>query len=196
MGGCTTMSIHFDPVEARFVKISVTRNGTRIDEIEVFEPPAAVPVAVTHLPDINDNGTSELAVLAVAPGDIASVSVRDSETKEWISEVVFQSQGRTPVGLAGVVDAGGNPAIAVLFRKPNGQGIVRLRDALTGAWIRQMYFFGDAWEVEAITSQDSDMDGVSEIAVLGNADDGSRSAIQIRDAETGEPFNWIELPVE
>jgi hypothetical protein len=186
---------------------SSTRFTGSIDEVRIYGRALAeyeirllaassAYIGVTSLSDSNNNGTLELAILKENSDDTASVIIKDSETKEWISEVQFQSLDRTPIGVAGVVDSTGYPAVAVLFRKPNGQGVVQLRDALTGQWIHQMYFFGSEWEVESITSQDSDMNGISEIAVLGNSDDGTRSAIQIKDAETRELVKWIELPME
>jgi hypothetical protein len=152
-------------------------------------------VDVASVADLNRNGTPELATLRVEADGSVLVIVRDSETKELISEIGFDSAGRTPLALTGIVDSTG-PGIAVLFRKPNGQGVVHIRDALTGQWVHQLYFFGELWEVEAISSHDSDGDGVSEIAVLGNYDDGSRAAIQVKDAETREKVNWIELSIE
>lgn len=146
--------------------------------------------------DLNRNGTPELATLRVYADDMALVIVKDSETKELIGEIVFDSPGLTPLAVAGVVYDTVRPAVAVLFRKPSGQGIVQLRDAQTGAWIHQIYFFGEPWEVVEMTIQDGDGDGVSEIAVLGEFDDGSRTAIQIKDAASRLPVKWIELPVD
>jgi hypothetical protein len=125
-----------------------------------------------------------------------AVVIKNSRTKALISEVMFRSPERTPVGVASVMDSTGYPAVAVLLMKPNGQGIVQLRDALTGAWIHQIDFSGSVWEVQAITSPDADRDDVPEVAVPGNSDDGTRSAIRVEDAATREPVNGIELPVE
>lgn len=169
----------------------------KTDFSDRFGPLAGAIVRdVAGITDLNRNGTTELATLRAYPDDTASVVLKDSLTKEWLGEIDFVSPDRTPLGLAGVVDASGRPGIAVLFRKPNGQGIVQIRDALTGEWIHEIYFFGELWEVEAISSQDADGDGVSEVAVLGRLDDGSRAAIQVKDADSRLQFNWIELPME
>jgi hypothetical protein len=151
---------------------------------------------VASLPDINSAGGSELAAMQVHSDDTASVIIKDSVTKQFVNEITFKSPENVPIGLAGVELGAGNPAVAVLFRAPTGQGVVQLRHAVTGAWINQMRFFGELWEVKSIASQDSDMDGVSEIAVLAELDDGTRAALLIKDADTEQPLNWIELPVE
>ena len=49
---------------------------------------------------------------------------------------------------------------------------------------------------KAITSQDLDLDGVSEISVRAVRDDGTSAVIQIKDSMTDEPIKWIGRPVD
>jgi hypothetical protein len=48
--------------------------------------------------------------------------------------------------------------------------------------------------VRDTASQDLDADGSSELSVLAEADDGSASAVQIKDPRTGNQVQWIGLP--
>ena len=56
-----------------------------------------------------------------------------------------------------------------------------------------MQCFGKDWYVVALTSLDSNGDGVSDLAVLGVRDDGTVAAVQVRDASTGQALNWIDF---
>jgi len=153
---------------------------------------------LSSLPDINGNGTPELALLRQRPNGRVEVLIKDSASKATIRTVTFNSQDLTPLGIAPLNDINGNasPEVALLLRKANGQGIARIRDALTGQWIHQIPFVGKAWDVLALTSQDSDRDGVSELSVLAVKDDASAAGVQIRDAATREPVNWVPFPTE
>ncbi len=82
----------------------------------------------------------------------------------------------------------------MLFRKANGQAVVQIRDAGTGRWIHQMQFFGRDWYVVALTSLDSNGDGVPDLAVLAVRDDGMAAAVQVRDASSVQALNWIDFP--
>ena len=81
--------------------------------------------------------------------------------------------------------------------QPRWQRIVPvvIRDAETGAYLGSISFFGKNWQTKAITSQDLDGDGVSEISVLAEKDDGTEVVIQLKDSITGDEMKWIELPL-
>ena len=153
--------------------------------------------ALTTLPDINGNDTPELAALGTLSDGIPQVVIKDSDTKELINVITFGVSAKTPTGITSLLDINGNgsPEVAVLLVKPNGTGRVVVRDAKTGARVGAMSFFGKNWEAKAITSQDLDGDGVSEISVLAEKDDGTEIVIQLKDSITGDEMNWIELPV-
>lgn len=198
MGGCRTLSIRFDPVETRFVKISVTGNGTRIDEIEVFGPPVAEAVDVITLSDMNRNDTPELAVLRRLADGSPEIAIKDSMTKETVNTITMAPTDQQLAGIAEVLDMDGNghPEIAVLFVQANGRARVVVKDAMTGLWLNEFLFFDRDWTAKSITTQDGDGDGVSEIVVLAERDDGSLAAVFLKDALSGEPFNWVGLPAE
>jgi hypothetical protein len=151
------------------------------------------------LDDINGNGRPELAALRTLLDGTPEIVIKDSDTKQLISELPLpQATDGVATGLTGLLDINGNstPEVAVLMVLPSGQGLVKIKDRETGTWIGQIRFFGSEWQAKAITSQDLDLDGVSEISVLAVRKDGTRSAIQIKDSLSGEPVNWIELPVD
>lgn len=155
-------------------------------------------LALTDVADVNGNGTPELAALRQQSDGTLDVLVKDGVTKQAVSAVSFGQPGLPAVDLTAIddIDGNGRAEVAVLLRKPNGQGIAQIRDAYAGTWIQQMPFVGTAWEVQAITSQDSNLDGVPELSVLAVSDDGARVGVQIRDAITGEQVNWLGFPAD
>ena len=154
-------------------------------------------VDLTNLPDINGNGSPELAALRILSDGAPNIIVTDSDTNEHIKEISFDASAKTPKGITGLLDINGNgsPEVAVLLVKPNGTGQVVIRDAETGAYLGSTSFFGKNWQAKAITSQDLDGDGVSEISVLAEKDDGTEVVIQLKDSITGDEMNWIQLPL-
>jgi hypothetical protein len=155
-------------------------------------------ISSISIADINHNGTPELAILQGLSDDWSQVVIKDSDTKELINTVHFGPANDEPVGLTSILDMNGNgtPELAVLFVRDDGKGRVVIRDSVTAEWINQIPFFGRKWEVISISSQDSDLDGVSEISVMAITDDGTRAAVQLKDALTGDSVNWLGLPVE
>ena len=153
-------------------------------------------VDVTSIPDINGNGSPELAALRTLPDGAPNIIVIDSDTNDQIKEITFDASAKTPTGITGLLDINGNgsPEVAVLLVKPNGTGQVVIRDAETGAYLGAISFFGKNWQAKAITSQDSDGDRVSEISVLAEKDDGTEVVMQLKDSVSGDEMNWIELP--
>lgn len=156
---------------------------------------------LTWMADANGNGTAELAAMRTLVNGATEVVVTDSVTKQEIRRLRFELEGAEAIDLTGILDLNGNGTseIAVLFRKPSGQGIVQLRDAGTGAWIHQMAFFGRDWTVDALVDLDLDGDSYSEIAVLAALDDigldGSRTVgVQVRQAMTGWQVAWVGFP--
>ena len=152
---------------------------------------------IAVLEDSNGDGHPELATLFTLADGTAKVVIKDGVTKVSINTFDFLGPlgAATAIGVAGLGDlsSDGSSDVAVLFRKANGQAVVQLRDAGTGRWLHQMQFFGSDWHVVAVTSFDSNGDGVPDLAVLGVRDDGTAVAVQVRDASTGQALNWIDF---
>ena len=70
---------------------------------------------------------------------------------------------------------------------------MQIRDAGKGRWLHQMQCFGKDWYVVALTSLDSNGDGVPDLAVLGVRDDGTAGAVQVHDASTGQALNSTDF---
>ncbi len=152
---------------------------------------------VARIADANGNGTPELAALRTLPDGTAEVIVKDTATKEqYIRGLPFAVPGALEIDVAGVLDMNGNgtPEVAVLLRKPNGQGVVQIRDAGTGKWITQMMFVGADWEVRALADLDLNGDQVSELAVLAQSDDLQSTGVQVRSSVTKAQVRWVSLP--
>ena len=161
---------------------------------EATAPAVMYDVATFGL--VDGNATPDIGVLrGGAAGESSRVVIKDSLTKQSISEITFDNEGNTPIGLAGVDGLGGGTAVAALFARPTGQGVVQLRDAQSGALLGEMLFVGNAWQVQAITSIDLDRNGREEIAVLATADDANATGVQIRDAIGDWQANWVGFPV-
>jgi hypothetical protein len=173
-------------------------DATSVSRMHFPTDPAREYRDVSAVPDVNGDGQPDIATLFTRENRKAKVVIKDGKTGAWINAVgfpgtQFETVGADAVGLSGMADLSddGAPDIAVLWRKDNGQGVVQIRDAATGKWIRQMAFFGNEWNVLGLTSLDSNRDGISEIAVLAVRKDGTNAAVQIRDASSREALNWI-----
>ena len=155
-------------------------------------------LGLASLPDSNGNHTPELAALRTLPEGTPQVIVEDSATNRPVRELTIINYEGVPIGLTHLGDINGNgyPEIAVLFRKPNGQGQVKVKDVKTDQWVNGMTFFWPGWQVLGITSQDFNQDGVPEISVIATKNDGTNTATQIKDSITGKQLNWIGFPLE
>lgn len=191
------------PIVVQHGNISCNTDCLPTDGPLVFEADSATAtgslfeyLAVAGLPDINADGIADVAVLARRKDGIPTVLIMDGATDDLVNEVEVTVVDKEAIGLAGLLDLNGNdiPEVAVLMARPDGRGVVQVRDALTGNWIGNVNFFNPDWQVKAITSQDSDDDGISEIIVMGVKDDGTAGAVQIIDSLSRVQFNWIPLP--
>ncbi len=193
------MSVSFQPVVARYVKITTSDNGARFDEVEIFGPEGSDAktsyVAAVAIADVNGNLSPEIAALLKLPDGQPRVIIKDSDTKEFIARMDFGNPNQTPKGVTGLLDITGNgaPEVAVLLTRSDGVSVVQMRDSKTGEWIDGMRFFCPYWETRAITSQDLDLDGVSEISVLATNAEG-KVTTKIKDSISKETVNWIWFP--
>jgi hypothetical protein len=150
---------------------------------------------VRSLPDINGNLSPEIAALLKLPDGQPQVIIKDSDTKKFIARMDFGNPNQTAKGVTGLLDITGNgaPEVAVLLTRRDGVSVVQMRDGKTGRWIDKIYFFCPPWESKAVTSQDLNLDGVSEISVLATRPDG-KVATKIKDSISKELINWVPFP--
>jgi hypothetical protein len=102
------------------------------------------PKAMTVLPDMNENGFPEIAVLAINKVTRASIlMVKDSHSKEQMSKFRFMGDGYIPSGISIEQDISGNgmPEITVIqINRMTGRATAHTRDAMTGEAVRKINF--------------------------------------------------------
>ena len=131
---------------------------------------AYAPRALAVVPDINGNGTPELAVLGVhTTSGKVGVQVRDGESGALLKTVLF-SDGCRPVALEVLPDMNGNgrSELAVLgVNDTTGEVTVEIRDAGGGALIRNVLFYPTYQPQALALLPDIDGSGNCGLAVLG-----------------------------
>lgn len=169
------------------------------------------------VPDVNGNGTPEIAVLGVTYAssvvDTVRVIIKDSVSGAWVKEIAFDGNF-PPIAMAVVEYPSGytssNVGIAVLGRKvstgPNTATVkVSIRDAVSGALITNAYFTKEFQPVAMAVVPDFAGTSAPEIAVLaeGDSDAGSAGKIAaiVADAGNGSRitkigFDPLSLPVD
>jgi hypothetical protein len=154
----------------------------------VFFDTAYIPRALAVVEDLNGNGFPELAVLGEeATTGVVRVEIRDASTGEEI-RLVFFGATHAPRGLAVVEDQNGNgsPELAVLGEEPTtGQVRVQLKDALTGAWVRNIFFNANYAPRGLAVVEDQTGNGVAELAVIGERRATGQGRAELKDALTG-----------
>lgn len=102
------------------------------------------PVSMTALPDMNDNGFPEIAVMATNKISKKSyLMVKDSYSKERISYKLFMNNIYVPTGISGENDMNSNgmPEVTVLqINRTTRQPVAVTRDAMTGDLLRKISF--------------------------------------------------------
>ncbi len=154
-------------------------------------------VSLVGVPDLNGNGSPELAAVRMLADNQAEVLIRDGATEQALGALGFDESGLPLVDLAVVPDISGEgyPELAALFLKPDGPAIVQLKDAATGSDAGRLLFFGKDWDTTAVTGIDRGMGG-PEIAVLGVRKDTLRGGIELRPAADDGTVARMQFPVD
>jgi len=142
---------------------------------------------VVAIPDINANGSPELAALDTGEG---YVEVRDSLTGAQFSLMRFDANP-PPIDLELVDDQTGNggPEIAVLNQKS-----VQVKDTLTGGLINNVPFSDNLSAKDLSVYTDLNGNGSPELAVLGDDKDPTRSGkLEVHNLATGNTVQTIWL---
>ena len=159
----------------------------------IFFGTAYRPVAFTVVPDVNGNGSSELAQLGVRADGGARLLLKDSLTAAPVT-IVFLGATNSPVDLVVIPDtnANGFADVAVLLRRVNGTGSARIYDSSSGDFLRNVFFGQIRNPADIQVSPDMDGNGFSELLVIG--DGGEASRVQIRDSSSGAQVNNVDFP--
>ena len=147
-------------------QIKQATTGTLIQTF-VFDQGYA-PLDLAVIPDQSANGAPELALLGrhAANGSV-QVEVRDTRSGARLTAVAF-NPAFAPQRLAVLPDRNGNGAaeLAVLSRDAGGQLKTELRDAVTGALVRNLWFDHLA-PLDLAVLPDRNGNGCPEVAVPG-----------------------------
>lgn len=152
-------------------------------------------IGITNVPDINNDGYDETAVLYI---DIAvgvqTVKIRDPQTDTNLSTLTFLTSFTPPHGLVGLNDLNGNaiPEIGVLFNDAvKNQPAVGIKDVKNNATlIKTILFLDNTYEPKIISvSPDSNANGADEITVLGINKTTGKAKSETRDSGTGALLN-------
>jgi len=149
-------------------------------------------IGTAIVPDLNGNGSSEIAALYVDYVTLKpKVKILDPKTDTVISTLTFNSGLQAPLGIVALADINGNgvPEIGVLYLD-NGQPTVGIKDAKNDTvFLPPLLFLSNAFNVKWITaSPDANGNGSSEITVLGTGTGKQTNAskVETRDSSTGE----------
>ena len=165
------------------IRIEVAGPSIDIDNFQFSDEfqfaPAPLFVAI---PDIGDSTSPEIAV--AIPGS-NRVHIRDGSTDALITDINFGNDAALQMAVVADPNANGNPEIAMLNEQASGQVRVQIRDTLTGAVTKNLYY-GLAYEPVAMdVIDDYSGNGLPEIAVLGSDAVTDAVRVQVQDTSTG-----------
>jgi uncharacterized protein (DUF2141 family) len=148
----------------------------------LWSPKWATPLNLAELPDANGNGTPEVAVLGRS-GSAVLVKTADTGTGDQLG-FVYYNPNFAPHQVAALpdLDASGVAELAVLGRDADGTTKTELRDAATGALVRNLWF-GQLTPIDLAVIPDMNGNGSPEVAVLGMPAAGG-TQILIKDSVT------------
>ncbi|MGI9270748.1 MAG: hypothetical protein ACR2QT_03165 [Woeseiaceae bacterium] len=133
---------------------------------------------VSTIPNVGGDATSDLG--AVLSGSLNGY-VRDGSTDALLGSQTFHPK-RTPLDV-GIADINGSPAMAVLGKATDGRAWVEVRDAVTGALVRDVWYASGFTPIALAVLPDMDANNCSELAVLMTRDlDNDRAWVHIKDS--------------
>ena len=157
----------------------------------LWSPKWTTPLGLAELPDANGNGTPEVAVLGRS-GSAVLVKTADTGTGDQLG-FVYYNPNFTPHQLAALPDLNANGAaeLAVLSGDAVGHLKTELRDAVTGALVRNLWFDHLA-PLDLAVLPDLNGNGSPEIAVLGVTTAGGIQVL-IKDTATQAVISRLDF---
>ena len=147
------------------------------------------PNLVSTVTDLNNNGADELAAIQINDNASIRARVSDANTGAILGNYTFFSKAWLRPQVFEIPDGGngGNPALAVLaIRESDNLPGIQIKDATTGAAIRNVFPWSSAWEilgVDVIPGQASG--GNHAIAILAERKSDGLQGVELRDPSTG-----------
>lgn len=158
------------------------------------------PIAAVWIPDADGDGSGELAVLArrIADGrGVVEIRNLHPASAENPRQIEFRA-GHRPLGIVRIpVDVDGNnvPEIAVLSQRTTTapRGLVEVVNAfgprnLIGIWQQS-----NLLPRQIVAVEDSDMNGVPEVAVLAQRNFDARTFVEVANADNSGVHNVIDF---
>jgi hypothetical protein len=157
----------------------------------LWSPKWTTPLNLAAVPDANGNGTPEVAVLGQGTRNVV-VKTADAGTAAQLG-FVYYNPNFTPRQVAALPDlnANGVAELAVLSRDAGGQLKTELRDAVTGALVRNLWF-GQLAPMDLAVLPDLNGNGSPEIAVLGVPTAGGAQVL-IKDSATEAEISRLDF---
>jgi hypothetical protein len=157
-----------------------TNNSTDI-YLKSAAPTGSPKRVIGSLDDINGNNIPEIAI--ATPGS-SHVQIRDGSTDVLITDIDFGDDA-LQIAVLQDINGSGSPEIAMLQQQATGQVKVQIRDSLTGAVTKNL-FYGLQYEPIAMNVvADYSGNTLPEIAVLGFAAGTDAVRVQVQDTSTG-----------
>ncbi len=141
------------------------------------------PVAAANMPDIDESGHPELAVLGTQSGKVR-VLVRDTVNRTLVSNVAF-NPNIAPLALTTLPDMDGNGVTelaALGQRGSDGRVFVQVKDPVNKNLINLIPFLVSDTPVAVAPLPDTDGNGSPELAVLSKRIADGAVRVQLRDA--------------
>ena len=145
-------------------------------------------VAIASIPDVNDNGADEVAMLVTRSTGRVKVQVKDGLTDELLNSISYGTTfAAVDMAILPDSDENGAPEILVLGKNVVGAMRTQSRDVLTRAVTSTTHWGKQVVPVSVDVLSDVSGNGVPEIAVLGTVKVSGQSRLQVRDSSN----NWL-----
>ncbi len=176
----------------RRVRVNIRDACNLADSVNVFFNKNFPPVDFQVVPDLNNNGFDEIAVLGKKASGEVQVIIKDSGTKALVGKYAF-SANFVPIALVVLDDA--TPLVGVLGRRADGLTRVTLKRAIDGvAPARAVVQFQSAYTPRSITAvADSNGNGAAELAVVG-FDQSGQAHLEIKDSSSANTLVDKDIP--
>ena len=136
---------------------------------------------LVNFPDLNNNGSSEFAVLRTDTRRVVFKDVATGSTVNALDYTVSQ-----PFRLVNVADSTSDTHLALLGMRANGQITAEVRDGLTDTIVNKVVFDQYGTTVGFIAIPDVNGNGVAELVRLREQPGPQKLFAEVRDGRTGE----------
>lgn len=151
------------------------------------------PYKQIAIPDINSNGSDEIASIGVdALTQNIRVQVRDSASAAILRSIWLGNVNKAKdIAVINDINDNGIPDLAILLETPAGTGRVRIQDPLSGAFVRNLFYDGISDPTTLAVVSDYNASGYDELAVVGMKN--GTPHVLINDTFTNDQVNQLNF---